>query len=189
MIAPRRRDDAFGLSLGCALCGLLLLQPSANASDIADAAKRGNAASLRTLIGSADKAARQRAWPRWHDGAALGGASQRRRHGAPAARRGRRRELEQSVRHHATVVGRDEPQRRAGSPAARARRGRVSQAAERRDGAHGRRPLGRRQDDRAADRRRQRSERAGRHARRDGIDVGCRREPRRRRSRARRRRC
>jgi ankyrin repeat protein len=59
MIAPRRnaRAYAFGLSLGCALCGLLLLQPSANASDIADAAKRGNAASLRTLIGSADKAA------------------------------------------------------------------------------------------------------------------------------------
>lgn len=59
MTAPRRnaRAYALGLALTCALCGSLFVQPSANASDIADAAKRGNAASVRALLDSDDKAA------------------------------------------------------------------------------------------------------------------------------------
>lgn len=59
MTVPARnaRAYALGLSLACALSGSLFVSASAHASELAEAAKRGNTASVRALLSSADKAA------------------------------------------------------------------------------------------------------------------------------------
>jgi hypothetical protein len=59
MRVPRRSGgaDAFGKSLALLICGSLAAVAGVNASEIADAAKRGNVASVRDLAKAADAAA------------------------------------------------------------------------------------------------------------------------------------